>query len=76
MDNDTSWAAGVAQFGMLLRDSEYKGSSTYENVYERLSKNPDIMNDDFKAEFLVLLKNADKVEIYNDDSDYDYDYEY
>ena len=31
-----SWAAGMAQWGMLLRDSEYKGSTTYEALLERL----------------------------------------
>ncbi len=56
MDYDTSWAAGVAQFGMLLRDSEFKGTSTYKGVYDRLKKDPKVMEDDFKAEFLHMIK--------------------
>ncbi len=59
MDNDTSWAAGVAQFAMLLRDSEYKGTSTYDDIYNRLSTDPDVMTDDFKAEFLYMITLAE-----------------
>ncbi len=56
MDNDTSWAAGVAQFAMLLRGSEYAGTSSYEEIYDRLKKDPAVMTDDFKAEFLYMLQ--------------------
>lgn len=55
MDADTSWAAGVAQFGMLLRGSEFAGTSTYEDIYNRLVNDPAVMTDDFKAEFLYML---------------------
>lgn len=56
MDEDTSWAAGIAQAGMLMRDSEYAGDSTFDNIYRRLMFDPDVMDDDFKAEFLYVLK--------------------
>ncbi len=56
MDNDTSWAAGVAQFVMLLRGSDNAGSSSYEDIYDRLKNDPSVMTDDFKAEFLYMLK--------------------
>lgn len=56
MDPDTSWAAGVAQAGMLLRDSEYAGNSNFEAIYDRLKENEDIMEDDYKAEFMFLLR--------------------
>lgn len=55
MDNDTSWAAGVAQFGMLMRDSEYKGTSSYSEIYNRLKNDPRVMSDDIKAEFLYIV---------------------
>lgn len=55
IDDDTSWAAGVAQFAMLLRDSEYAGSSSYQDIYDRLKTDPKVMNDDFRAEFLYIL---------------------
>ncbi len=56
MDNDTSWAAGVAQFGMLLRDSEYAGTSTYDDIIDRLKQDPKVMTDDFRAEFLYIAE--------------------
>ena len=60
IDADTSWAAGVAQAGMLFRDSEYKGTSTYAEVIERLKKDPDIMNDDLKAQFIYMVEMLSK----------------
>lgn len=59
MDEDTSWAAGVAQVGMILRDSEYKGTSTYKDVYERLINDSRVMTDDYRAEFLYLISLLD-----------------
>ncbi|MCR5249310.1 MAG: VWA domain-containing protein [Lachnospiraceae bacterium] len=56
MDEDTSWAAGVAQFGMLLRDSEYAGNSDYQAIYDRLKMTPKVMDDDYRSEFLYLVK--------------------
>ncbi|MBR6400004.1 MAG: von Willebrand factor type A domain-containing protein [Firmicutes bacterium] len=55
MDDDTSWAAGVAQFGMLMRGSEYKGTSSYQEIYDRLKKDGRVMNDDLRAEFLYIV---------------------
>ncbi|MBQ6322728.1 MAG: VWA domain-containing protein [Lachnospiraceae bacterium] len=60
MDPDTSFAAGVAQLGMLVRDSEQKGSTTYAAVYDRLKKLPQITDDDQKLEFLTLIKKCEK----------------
>ncbi|MBR1470558.1 MAG: VWA domain-containing protein [Lachnospiraceae bacterium] len=56
MDDDTSWAAGIAQFGMLLRDSEFKGTSSYDEIYDRLKQSPKVMSDDLRAEFLYMLQ--------------------
>ena len=56
LDANTSWAAGVAQVGMIFRDSEYKGTSTYENVIERLKCDPNIMEDDYKAQFIYMVE--------------------
>ena len=55
MDDDTSWAAGIAQFGMLMRDSSFAGTSDLESIRDRLKKDPRIMSDDFRAEFLYML---------------------
>lgn len=56
LDNDTIWAAGVVQTGMLIRQSEYKGTSNYQEIYDTLKYDPAVMKDDFKAGFLYLIK--------------------
>lgn len=55
MSDTLSWAAGVAQIGMLLNGSEYAGTTTLESVRERLGDLPDTAKDDLKVEFLYLL---------------------
>ncbi|MCR4908259.1 MAG: VWA domain-containing protein [Lachnospiraceae bacterium] len=71
MDDDTSWAAGVAQFGMLLRDSEYKGDSSYQVIYDRLKLIPAVLDDDYKAEFLYLVRRVrdDKDDLSEEEDD-------
>ena len=56
MDFDTSWAAGVAQVGMLYRDSDIADSYDYDDIIERLSKDPAIMEDDLKAQFIYIVQ--------------------
>ena len=61
MSDDMSWAAGVAEVSQILRNSEYKGTSTYQEVYDRLKNDQRIMTDDDRAQFLFmvdLLKNG------------------
>jgi len=56
------FAACVAQFGMLLRDSEYKGTATYESILQTLSGLYCVNADEYKEEFYSLVKtvaNAD-----------------
>lgn len=62
MDLDTSWAAGVAQVGMLYRGSAYAGTSDYEDVIERLSEDPAVMEDDLKAQFLYIVGMLEEME--------------
>ena len=52
MSDNMSWAAGVAQTAMLLKDSAYAGDSSHEAVKDRLKK---IADDDYREEFLYLL---------------------
>ena len=52
MSENLTWAAGVAQTGMLLKDSEFKGTSDYGTVKEMLKP---LASDDFREEFLYLL---------------------
>ncbi len=58
MDDQTSWAAGVAQVGMLLRNSEHKGTSDYDEVSRRLKAIPGVLDDDYRLEFLNLIKDC------------------
>ena len=60
MDPDTSYAAGVAEFGMLLRGSEYSGTASYQEIYDRLKVLPGVMDDEFKTEFLYLVQKVSK----------------
>ena len=54
-------SAAVAQFGMLLRESAYKGESNYKSVRELLI--PTLNNDEegYKAELLNLVNKASKM---------------
>ena len=56
MSENLSWAAGVAQVGMLLKESEYSGTSDFETVLERLEALESVKNDDYRQEFLYLVK--------------------
>ena len=53
-------ASGIAQFGMLLRDSEFKGSATYDSTAD-IIKGLQGMNDD-EAELLYLVTIAKNLE--------------
>jgi len=58
---ELGFASAVAEFGMLLRDSEHKGSSTFSDVRERASRFKG--NDPFghRAEFIRLIDAAEGV---------------
>lgn len=55
-DEDTAFAACVAQFGMLLRGSDYAGSATYEGVVQQLETLESIQGDGYKEELLYLVR--------------------
>lgn len=50
------WSAAVAQFGMLLRDSEFKGSASYEEVikYARAATGKD--KHSYRKEMISLME--------------------
>ena len=52
---DFYFAAAVAEFGLLLRDSEYKGKASFDNV-ESLLKKVDTSEDEYKDEFSYLVR--------------------
>ena len=55
--DDYKFAACVVEFGLLLRNSEYKGNASYEHLIDILST-MDLSNDEFKAEFKELVSLA------------------
>lgn len=55
MSKNLNFAAGVAEFGMVLRDSEYKGSATCQSVLTLLA-DYDYEDDVYKDEFIYLVK--------------------
>ncbi len=60
-DDDFKFAASVAAFGMLLSDSEYKGSVDYDEVKEMATKGRGNDADGFKAEMVRLIEIAESL---------------
>lgn len=58
-NEDFYFAAAVAEFGLLIRDSEYKGDASFENV-RKLLKLVDTDMDEYKDEFVDLVKKLQK----------------
>ena len=52
------FAASVAQFGMLLRDSEFKGTSTFSSVVRVASGAKGKDAEGYRKEFIKLVKKA------------------
>ena len=55
---DFLFAAAVAEFGMILSNSEYKGNASYDTVLELLKQAP--LNDAYREEFFSLVKIAQR----------------
>ena len=55
---DFKFAASVAAFGMLLRDSPYKGTSTFDAVLELAGEGGVRDRHGYRAEFVALVKKA------------------
>ena len=56
---DFYFAAAVAEFGLLIRDSQYKGDASFENIRELL-KQVDTDADEYKDEFVYLVRKLQK----------------
>lgn len=54
------FAAGVAETGMQLTDSEWKGTSTYDSALNLLRNCSAVQGDVYKEEFLYLLTLLDR----------------
>lgn len=76
--NDFKFASAVAEFGMLVKDSEYKGTSTYASLMDLLKKVDNM--DVYKQEFVDLVdtwynSETENIRSYEDDfvDEYEYD---
>jgi Ca-activated chloride channel family protein len=56
------FSAAVAGFGMLLRDSKFKGSATYHNIYSLAKNALGVDKESYRSEFLQLVKTADALQ--------------
>ncbi len=55
---DFKFAASVAAFGMLLRDSPYKGTASFDGVVELAGEGAVRDHHGYRAEFIELVKKA------------------
>jgi Ca-activated chloride channel family protein len=55
------FASAVAAFGMILRNSEFKGTSNYKLVKSLAQNSIDDKSDMYKKEFLELVKKAESL---------------
>lgn len=55
MPDNLNFASSVAAFGMMLKDSEYKGTASYDMILEML-KSRENSFDEYKVEFVELVK--------------------
>lgn len=59
---DFEFAAAVAEFGMILRDSKYKGNSTYNHVVQAAEKSKGKDSSGYRQEFIELVEKARSVD--------------
>lgn len=55
------FAAAVAEFGMVLRDSENKGTASYESVMALAEPCVTMWSDSYRKEFLELVQKAERM---------------
>ena len=61
-NRSTQFAVSVAQFGLLLKDSQYKHNSTYNNVIEIATSNLGKDTEGLRSEFIKLVKTAEALD--------------
>ena len=55
------FVSAVAQFGMLLRNSEFKQQASYEMTYSLAKNAMGLDTEGYRAEFLQLVRGAGKM---------------
>jgi Ca-activated chloride channel family protein len=58
MTHNLGFASAVAEFGLLLRNSEYRGSATWEGIVSRAREHRGEDPDGYRAEFVRLVNVA------------------
>ncbi|MFQ3598036.1 MAG: VWA domain-containing protein [Chloroherpetonaceae bacterium] len=56
--DDFRFAAAVAMFGMLLRDSEHKGDATYDGAFALAKKALGADEESYRKDFLEMIRKA------------------
>ncbi len=59
MSQNYRFVSAVIEFGLLLRDSEFKKNASYTNVIKRAKKAKGSDDDGFRAEFIRLVEAAE-----------------
>ena len=58
--NNFRFAASVAEFGMILRNSQYQGNASFKTVLELAKNSQGADLDGYRAEFIRLVESAEK----------------
>lgn len=59
--NNFKFSAAVAGFGMLLRDSEFKGTSSFDQIIELAKQSKGEDDNGYRAEFIRLVEAAKSI---------------
>ncbi|MDP2792311.1 MAG: VWA domain-containing protein [Rectinemataceae bacterium] len=62
LDDDFSFASAVVEFGMLLRESPYKGRAGWASAMERARASKGTDHEGYRAEFIKLVEMAELLE--------------
>ena len=62
VSNNLPFSAAVASFGMILRDSEHKGESSYALVKKMASRSKGKDTQGYRAEFIRLVEQAEALD--------------
>ncbi len=55
------FASAVAQYGMLLRDSQYSGSATYQSILAQLDSRDGLLSDDYRTDFRRIVEETELI---------------
>lgn len=61
MSADYAFASSVAMFGQLLKDSEFKGTATYDDVLSLANKGLDEDKNGYRREFVRLVESVNQL---------------